>query len=75
MRLQATFAKRILPFAKERAEICEDPPELRGSCSPVKDGEDAEAKLLAETIKKNNLRVRLRSRGASSTAIGDRRTV
>jgi hypothetical protein len=49
-------------IAKEQTEICEDPPELpprpmRGSCSPVKDGEDAEAKLLAETIKKNNLRL------------------
>ena len=42
---------------KERAEIYEDPPELpprpmRGSCSPVKDGENAEEKLIAETIKK-----------------------
>ena len=49
-------------IAKEQTEICEDPPELpprpmRGSCSPVKDGEDAEAKLLAETIKKNTSRL------------------
>ena len=41
---------------KERQEIHEDPPELpprpmQGSCSPVKDGENAEEKLIKETIK------------------------
>ena len=43
-------------ISKEAEEIREDPPELppcfmRGSCSPVKEGEKAEEKLLHETIK------------------------
>ena len=47
---------------KEADEIRQDPPELpprsmRGSCSPVKDGENAEEKLINETIKKNNLKL------------------
>ena len=47
--------------SKAAIQIRGDPPELpprsmRGSCSPVKDGEDidAEEKLVNETIKKNN---------------------
>ena len=45
---------------KEATEIREDPPELpprsmRGNRSPVKEGEDAEEKLLNETIKNKNV--------------------
>ena len=46
----------------EATEIREDPPELpprsiRGGCSPVNEGEDAEEKLLNETIKRNNAKL------------------
>ena len=48
--------------SKEACEIRDDPPELsprsvRGSCSPSKEGEDAEEKLLLETIKRNNTKL------------------
>ena len=47
---------------KEADEIRQDPPELpprsmRGSCSPVKDGKNAEEKLISQTIKKNSLKL------------------
>ena len=46
----------------EATEIREDPPELPPrsiwkSCSPAKEGEDAEEKLLNETIKNNNAKL------------------
>ena len=46
----------------EATEISEDPPELpprsiRWSCSPAKEGKDAEEKLLLETIKRNNAKL------------------
>ena len=45
-------------IAEEAKQLRLDPPELlprymRGGCSPIKEGEDAEVKHLNETIKKN----------------------
>ena len=46
-------------ISDEASQLRLEPPELsprsmQGSCSPIMDGEDAEAKLLNETIEKNN---------------------